>query len=276
MHRSWIPALLTIILLLSACGGATKAGEPVDAQPEVLPPPEPGQGLSQMAGRISRHPRQYEGHTVVLVGYYRGLDLLDEVILDAPVNRVQDWVIADDSGALWVAFADKLPFLPTSHEVWRIVRVTGMVRVASSGMAYIYPNAVEWEGLTEDEDVLPARCRVALHRTGGLMGLDHHIYWYETGSVSVIDRAENWRGLVRPKETDENALQDALDQSGFFDLPSEIGEPCPDCIRYSVAAVDPQRNRPHFVVAYDGSVPDALQALIDRLIAETAKADPVY
>ena len=116
----------------------------------------------------------------------------------------------------------------------------------------------------------------ARHRYGGLSGLDHHVYWYETNSVSVIDRAENWRGLDRPRDTNETELARALDDAGFFDLPAEIGEPCPDCIRYTIAAVDPRRNRPHFVTTYDGSVPATLQALIDRLIAETAQATPIY
>jgi hypothetical protein len=280
MRRFAACTLLLLALALAACGPTTSqstvgtsAGATGD-QPTPIPPPAPGEGLSQMAERITKRPRDYEGQTVTLVGYFRGLDLLDEIPLDAPRSRVSDWVIADDSGALWVAYANLLPFPPTSQEVWRIVRATGSIRVADSGMPYLEPTRVEWEGLRADADVLPALCRVAIHRYGGPNGLDHHIYWYEIGTVSVVDRAADWKGAVSLKQNSHYGLERAFGKAGFFALPSTVGEPCTGCLRYEIAAVDEKTNRPHFVTLYEGSLPAALQAFVDLAIAETAKAKP--
>ncbi len=280
MHRFTAMTLVLVTLVLVACspaaapiadaGAAASAGN----RPTPIPPPEPGSGLSQMAGQISKHPRDYEDQIVTLVGYFRGLDLLDEIPTEAPRDRVSDWVIADDSGALWVAYANRLPFPPTSQEVWRVVRATGSIRLAGNGVPYLVPTLVEWEGLRGTTDVLPALCRVAIHRYGGPDGLDHHIYWYEIGTVSVVDRAADWKGAVSLKQNRQYELERVFDQASYFALPATVGDPCSGCIRYEIAAVDTKANRPHFVTSYEGSVPPALQTFIELAIAETAKAKP--
>ena len=118
MRRCCAIALLLIAVFLSACGsqstetGAT-ATTPSRKQPTPIPAPDKGKGFSVLARQIMRHADWYEGQDVTLVGYFRGLDLLDEVVLDAPVSRSTDWVLADDSGAIWVAYWSSSPFPPT-------------------------------------------------------------------------------------------------------------------------------------------------------------------
>jgi hypothetical protein len=282
MRRICLIALLLTTLILSACGpkptdAAATTGTPSShKQRTPIPPPAKGEGFSVMAGQIMKHPDWYAGQQVTLVGYYRGLDLLDEVVLDAPVSRVNDWVVADDSGAIWVQYSRKLPFPSSSQDVWRIVRVTGSVEVHRNGMPYIVPATVEWEGLVKEYEVLPARCTVAIHRFGGPDDLDHHIYWYDTdNSLAVIDTKTNWKAQTTLRRGENYDLEVAFNKAKLLNLPSTIGQACQGCVRYEIAAVNAKENKPHFVTVYQGSVPDKLQAFIDLVIAKTADAKPV-
>ena len=280
MHRFAATILSLLVLLLAACGPsatpASSVGVAENSTSRLTPPrpPASGDNLSQIAGQIAKHPQDYDGQTVTLIGYFRGLNLLDELPTEAPRDRVSDWVIADDSGALWVAYSNLLPFPPTSQEVWRIVRATGAIHLTERGSPYLAPTRVEWEGPHTDVDMLPALCRVAIHRYGGPNGLDHHIYWYEIGSLSVIDKAADWKGALSLKQNRQYDFERAFDKANFFALPSSIGEACDGCVRYEIAAADVKANRPHYVTSHEGSVPPALQAFIDLAIAETARAKP--
>jgi hypothetical protein len=229
-----------------------------------------------MAGRITKHPDWYVGQDVTLVGYFRGLDLLDEVTQDAPVSQTDDWVIADDSGAIWVQYSKKLPFPSSSHDVWRIVRATGSVEVHENGMPYIVPLTVEWEGLVNKYEALPARCTVAIHRFGGPDKLNHHIYWYSADrSLVVVDTRAGWNGQITLRRSETYELDGAFNKARLLRLPSAIGEACKGCVRYEIATVDDKKNEPHFVTVYEGSVPDRLQAFVDLVLANTAAAKPI-
>ena len=198
-----------------------------------------------------------------------------EIAVEPPVSRLEDWVVSDDSGAIWVQYSAKLPFPTTSHEVWRIVRVSGAIALDKNGTPYVVPAKVEWEGLTESYSVLPALCSVAIHRFGGPQGLDHHIYWYGSSGLSVIDRKSNWHAQTGLRSGQVYDLETAFKRAKFYDLPPTIGEPCQGCIRYQIAAVHPKEGRPYFVTIYEGSVPEKLQAFIDLAITRTADAKPV-
>lgn len=96
----------------------------------------------------------WEGKQVTLVGYYRGWDLLGEIGQAPPVTR-SDWVIKDNSGAIYVqannveiegkeqlSSPDELS--PHNKEaVNHILRVTGVVRLTSGKQPYIEPTRIQ-------------------------------------------------------------------------------------------------------------------------------------
>jgi hypothetical protein len=261
--------VVTVVAILTACS------RPPGWQATPIPPPPPDQGLSTLAQQIVKHPEWYQGQQVTIVGYFRGLDLLDEVVMPPPTDRLNDWLVRDESGAIWVSYVGQLPFPTTSHEVWRVVRVTGTVEIYNNDMPYILPNSVQWEGLVQERSVLPALCRVAIHRYGGPDGLDHHTYWYETNSLVVDDQTTGWQAVTELRSGQVYDLQRALNRARFFALEPLVGEPCSDCIRYEIAAVEEKQERPHFVTTYEGSVPDKLQTLIDVAAELAADAQPI-
>ena len=262
-------------VLLAGCRGRSTAAPsvtPTGAKPTPIPPPRPGEGLSRLAGEIMKHPQQYDGQHVTLVGYFRGQDLMNEVILEAPVDRIRDWVLKDNSGAIYVVYTTGLPFSAASQEIWRIMRVTGQVKVHRTGMPYILPDEVLWEGLTEDYDVLPAQCKLAIHSFGGQDQLDHHIYWYTSRNLVVYDAKVDWRAVVQLKNSLITTWDQAFARTSFFSLPSTVGQPCQGCVRYLVAAVNQKTVSPYFVTLYEGQLPANLQAFLDQVIAKTGEA----
>jgi hypothetical protein len=271
-----LSGLALVGILLSGCRGrltpTLDATVSSGTKPTPIPAPLPGAGLSHLAGVIMKNAQPYDGQSVTLVGYFRGQDLMDEVLFDAPVDATRDWVLKDDSGAIYVTYFTGMPFASTSQEIWRIVRVTGKVQVHRNGTPYIVPSEVKWEGLTEDYDVLPAQCKVAVHQFGGKDQLDHHIYWYTTRNLVVYDAKENWRGVVELKRSLITGWDQAFAQTKFFALPSVVGKPCDGCTRYYIAAVNDQTATPHFVTLYEGQVPADLQAFVDQMIAKTGEA----
>ena len=110
---------------------------------------------------------------------------------------------------------------------------------------------------------------------GGQQNLDHHIYWYETRSLSVVDYKDNWNGQTRLRQGENFDLETAFNKAKFFKLPETVGDPCDGCVRYFIAALDPKENTPHFVTVYEGSVPQRLQEFIDLAITHTADAKAI-
>ena len=273
---------ISIAFVLSGCSAQPSAtpdpsmpATPI-AQPTPIPPPDPGQGLSVLAGEIMRHPERYEGQVVALVGYFRGQDLLDEVKAGPPKDRIQDWVIGDDSGAIYVADQGLLPFPSTSHEIWRIVRVGGRVELMSrTGTPYILPSSVQWEGLTEATEMLPAFCDLAIHRHGGPDRLDHHIYWYNTGNLVVHDVTTGWQGVVKLSRGEIFDWENEWGRAKFFDLQGAGEAGCGAQVRYTIAALHEKRNAPHFVTLCEGSIPARLQAFIAQAAEKASEAKPM-
>lgn len=96
---------------------------------------------------ILSNPEGYSGQEVVIVGYYRGWNLLGEASGQSPVTR-SDWVIKDNSGAIYVSaegdWLGDAGFVPGSlDDTTKVLRVTGVVRLTSTGQPYIEPTQVE-------------------------------------------------------------------------------------------------------------------------------------
>jgi len=120
--------------------------EPIASPPEPTAPPSTG--MTNLAGQILADPGRFAGQEVVLIGYYRGWNLLGEAAGAQPVTA-GDWVIKDDGGALFVEAngtrVDGNMLLDpwSQEETTKVVRVTGIVRVSAEGQAYIVPSRIE-------------------------------------------------------------------------------------------------------------------------------------
>ena len=87
--------------------------------------------LSNMIGDINSHPDQFKGQQVEIVGYYRGWNLLKEAQGTPPVTR-SDWVIADNSGAIYVTGSFPQNLDPSSQkDIWTVIRLVATVEYNS-------------------------------------------------------------------------------------------------------------------------------------------------
>jgi hypothetical protein len=141
--RMLLSLLISIGLLaaaLPACQGTTPPN-PTLAPTTTTPP------FTQIVKEILADPGDFEGTSVTLVGYYRGWDLLGEAGSGPPVTR-SDWVLRDDSGAIYVqaglAVEGDISLNPGSKaDTDKVLRVTGFVRLTDTGQAYIEPELIE-------------------------------------------------------------------------------------------------------------------------------------
>ena len=105
--------------------------------------PEP----TKIVGSIIAEPFAFEGQDIIIVGYYRGWDLLHEANIPPPITR-SDWVIKDSTGVIYVSAHSeaKVPegVSPDSlQDTGIILKVKGVVRVTKEGQAYIEAENIE-------------------------------------------------------------------------------------------------------------------------------------
>ena len=136
-----ILSLLVAMSLLTATLPACQNASPTPAPTMTTPP------FTQVIKDILADPNGFEGLSVTLVGYYRGWDLLGEAGSGPPVTR-SDWVIQDDSGAIYVqaglGVEGDINLDPGSTaDTEKVLRVTGFVRVTDAGQPYIEPERIE-------------------------------------------------------------------------------------------------------------------------------------
>ncbi|HID65277.1 MAG TPA: hypothetical protein EYP49_21380 [Anaerolineae bacterium] len=231
--------------------------------------------LSHLLGRILESPQEFEGQEVTVVGYYRGWDLLGEANAPPPVTR-SDWVIADATGAIYVSAASAapagLPFGPGSgNDLWRVLHLSGVVRLTAGGQPYLEASQVQFAEADEGPEVPEpaplvelAPPAIALHRTGGLAGLVQHLYIYDDGRFVAEDdkRGQGGEGTLRADELDR--LWTSLEEIGFFDLDNQYGLGCPDCFVYVITVR--QGERVKAVRTFDGSVPEKLEGILTSLV----------
>jgi hypothetical protein len=103
--------------------------------------------LTDLISSIIIEPSNYEGQEIVVIGYYRGWDLLHDVNLAPPVTR-SDWVVKDSTGAIYVSASSKakLPetLKPDSLEYMDVIlKVKGVVHITSEGQPYIEATSIE-------------------------------------------------------------------------------------------------------------------------------------
>lgn len=98
--------------------------------------------LSDVLGMILNAPREFDGRLFDIVGYYRGWNLYGEA-RGTPITR-SDWVIADDSGAMYVTGMSVRGLDPSSRaDAWTVVRLTARVMYVRLGTSYLEARRVE-------------------------------------------------------------------------------------------------------------------------------------
>jgi hypothetical protein len=103
--------------------------------------------LTNKLGPVIAEPFSFEGQDIMVVGYYRGWDLLHEANTPPPVTR-SDWVIKDSTGAIYVS-ADSEAKVPegldpgSPQDTDIILKVKGVVRVTGGGQPYIEATSIE-------------------------------------------------------------------------------------------------------------------------------------
>ncbi len=231
--------------------------------------------LSHLLGRILESSQEFQGQEVTVVGYYRGWDLLGEANAPPPVTR-SDWVITDATGALYVSAASATPadlaFGPGSgNDLWRVLRLSGVVRLTAEGQPYLEAGQVQFAEVDEGPEVPePAPLvelvppAITLHRTGGIAGLVQHLYVYENGRFVAED---DKRGRRKEDALEADAIDHLLasfEEIAFFDLDHQYGLGCPDCFVYVITVREGERVKA--VRTYDGSVPEELEGILTSLV----------
>jgi hypothetical protein len=99
--------------------------------------------LSDWVGVILAAPREFDGRTFDIVGYYRGANLFGQAAGSPPVTR-SDWVIADDAGAMYVT--GNLPQgldASARSDAWSVVHITARVVYVRLGTSYLDARRVD-------------------------------------------------------------------------------------------------------------------------------------
>lgn len=98
--------------------------------------------LTDWLGAILNAPREFDGRTFEIIGYYRGWNLLGEA-RGTPHTR-SDWAIVDDSGAMYVTGLAPAGLSASSREdIWNVVRLTARVVYVRLGTSYLEARRVE-------------------------------------------------------------------------------------------------------------------------------------
>jgi hypothetical protein len=231
--------------------------------------------LSHLLGRILESPQGFQGQEVTVVGYYRGWDLLGEANAPPPVTH-GDWVMADATGAIYVSAANAAPAdLPpgpgSGNDLWRVLRLSGLVRLTAEGQPYLEAGRVQFAKADEGPAVPePAPLvelgspAIALHRTGGIAGLIQHLYIYENGRFVAEDDKRGQREEDALEADEMDRLWASFEEIGFFDMDNQYGLGCPDCFVYVITVR--QGERVKAVRTYDGSVPKELEGIWTALV----------
>jgi hypothetical protein len=116
---------------------------------------------------------------------------------------------------------------------------------------------------------LPKGALIAFRKRGGSPLSAREVVLYPDGRVSFggPDVAKEAYEHVPRKMNDAQIarLRKTLEHVNFFRMSSAQGEPPPDAFAYEIIAR--AGNRVNSVQVYDGSIPDALQPLIQQLSA---------
>ena len=183
-----------------------------------------------LIGDIVENPYSYVDREVILLGYYRGWDLLGEVNYSPPVTR-SDIVIADATGAIYINAhtVSNIEGLQSPYGVGdleTLIYLRGFVRISQAGKPYV--DVIYGETVN---NTLPPGVVLHVFKRGGIAGFNLEVMMLSNGLVYFIDHKANSK--VRFKITPSEAKL-ILEQSASLLSQSEIGEIHPDCFIYTV------------------------------------------
>ena len=115
---------------------------PTASPPVNGPRPVNATRLTAILAEILAHPDSFKDRQVEVIGYFRGWDLLKEAPGAPPLTR-SDWVIADDSGAIYVTGGVPQGLDPSSlADTNKIIRLLATVHQNQAG-AYLQAISIE-------------------------------------------------------------------------------------------------------------------------------------
>jgi len=156
--------------------------------------------LSDFIGTIANAPREFDGRIFDLVGYFRGWNLLNEARGNPPVTR-SDWVIADNSGAVYVTGAMPAGLNAGSrNDIWNVVKLRAAVVYVRNGTSYLEAKSVQVVAPKATPSSTPAGSSNAdaaiaavkakfpdvakIQKATGLIGA--------STDIKIIERADGW------------------------------------------------------------------------------------
>jgi len=196
--------------------------------PDILPTPM--QTLlpsdispSNIIGEIINSPDQYAGKQVEIVGYFHGWDLLHEMQNAPPMTR-SDWVIADDSGAIYVSglFPQGLNSSLLA-DTGTLLRLDATVQSNLAGLAYLEANNVEILRLWKIKFTL----------SGGLRGLQRVVELANTGQMTVIDQKNERQVTIQLSEEDVTKIAGLVEEAAHLPPAGQLPN-CADCFVYNL------------------------------------------
>ena len=98
---------------------------------------------TDVIGTILNAPREFDGRIFDLTGYFRGYNLFGEASGNPPVTR-SDWVIADNTGAIYVTGAMPRGLDASSRDdAWNVVHLLAKVVYVRLGTSYLEVRRVD-------------------------------------------------------------------------------------------------------------------------------------
>lgn len=216
--------------------------------------------LTRVIGPILANPDQWVGRNVRIVGYYEGWDVFGSAGTSPPVTR-SDWVIRDESGAMYVGGGnpvDSLEVAPSDKVEGVLLSLFAEVRVTDSGQPYLW--------VLSGSRIGPiGRAWLEYERSGGIAGFQDRLRIYPDGQA-MLDRKGEASSVQLTQEQMEE-LQAALQEADFFNLDASYlpADTCCDRFTYTIHYRDPSGGKIHSVYAMDGSVPPELGPVLDIL-----------
>lgn len=220
--------------------------------------------LTHVIGPILANPDKWLGQNVRIVGYYEGWDVFGSAGTAPPLTR-SDWVVRDESGAMYVGGGnpvDSLDVSPSEKVEGVLLSLFAEVRVTDGGQPYLW--------VLSGARIGPiGNAWLEYERSGGIAGFQDRLQIYPDGQAVLDRKGEESDFQLTSEQMDE--LQAALAAADFFNLDASYlpKDTCCDRFTYTIHYRDPSSGKVHSVYAMDGSVPPELSpvlVILNRLV----------